>query len=149
MIDKEALKLAYKEGRITSLEDVNNIMKDIMKDIIKDVVEVLSEQEMTNFLGYEKHKPSIEVADSNYRNGYNDKSLNSKYGVIDVSIPRDRKSDFNPQLVKKRQTDITGIEDAVISLYAKGMSTRDTQSYIEELYDHSLSPESISISPML
>ena len=139
MIDKEALKQAYKEGKISSLDDVNSVMKNV----IKDVIEVLSESEITNFLGYEKHHPQIEPID-NYRNGHNDKSLNSKYGVIDVSIPRDRKSDFHPEIVKKRQRDITGIEDMVISLYAKGMSTRDIQSHIEELYNHSLSPESIS-----
>jgi len=139
MIDKEALKQAYAEGKITSLDDVNTVMQGI----IKDVIETLSESEMTNFLGYEKHHPAIEAAE-NYRNGHNDKSLNSKYGVIDVSIPRDRNSDFNPEIVKKRQKDISGIEDMVISLYAKGMSTRDIQSHIDELYDHSLSPESIS-----
>ena len=139
MIDKDAIKEAYKDGKINSLDDINKVMQSM----VKDVVEVLTQQEMTNFLGYEKHHPSIEPSD-NYRNGYNDKSLNSKFGPIDISIPRDRNSNFNPELIKKRQTDLTGIEDTVISLYAKGLSTRDISSHLEDLYDHTLSPESIS-----
>ena len=137
MIDKEAIKEAYKNGKIKSFDDVN----DVMKNMVKDVIEVLTEQEITSHLGYEKNQSS-QV--DNYRNGHNEKSLNSKFGVIDVAIPRDRKSDFHPEIIKKRQTDINGIEDMVISLYAEGMSTRDIQYHIEELYDHSISPENIS-----
>ena len=139
MIDKQALIKAYKDGKITSIGDIN----EAMKNIVKEVIETLSEQEITSFLGYEKHHPAITV-DDNYRNGHNDKTINSKYGHIDISIPRDRKASFAPELIKKRQTDITGLEDTVISLYAKGMSTRDIQEHIESMYGHSLSIESVS-----
>jgi transposase-like protein len=80
------------------------------------------------------------------------KRLNSKIGdckkncvnLIDLDVPRDRKSDFEPQIVKKRQKDISGLEEKIISMYAKGMTTRDIQAHIKDLYGYEISPETVS-----
>ena len=100
-----------------------------------------SEEELTSHLGYEKHEPSN---NQNSRNGYNNKTLKSKYGQIDVSIPRDRDASFDPKLVKKRETILAGSEDLIISLYTKGMSIRDIQNHLDDLYGYELSTETIS-----
>lgn len=72
------------------------------------------------------------------------KKIQSKSGEIELDVPRDRHNSFEPQIIKKRQRDITGIEDKVISMYGLGMSTRDIQSHIDEIYVYSLSPETVS-----
>ena len=100
-----------------------------------------SQEELTAHLGYDKNKEST---NSNYRNGYNGKTIKSKYGNIDVSIPRDRDSTFEPQLVKKREVLLDGSEDLILSLYTKGMSVRDIQSHLEDLYGYELSEQTIS-----
>jgi putative transposase len=77
---------------------------------------------------------SLYSVNQNSRNGYNNKTLKSKYGQIDVSIPRDRDASFDPKLVKKRETILAGSEDLIISLYTKGMSIRDIQNHLDDLY---------------
>ena len=89
----------------------------------------------------DKHKEST---NSNSRNGYNEKTINSKYGQFDVSIPRDRESSFEPQLVKKREVYLDGTEDLILSLYTKGMSVRDIQLHLDDLYGYELSTQTIS-----
>lgn len=97
--------------------------------------------ELTSHLGYDKHQES-DI--KNYRNGYNAKTIKSKYGNIDVSIPRDRDSSFEPQLVKKREVLLDGSEDLILSLYTKGMSVRDIQHHLDDLYGYELSEQTIS-----
>ncbi len=80
----------------------------------------------------------------NYRNGHNKKTLKSKYGNIDVAIPRDRQASFEPQLVKKREVILDGSEDLILSLYTKGMSVRDIQNHLDDLYGYELSTTTIS-----
>ncbi len=76
---------------------------------------------MENHLGYEESERSDK---DDYRNGYKSKRINSSYGSMDIQVPQDRKSTFEPQVVKKRQKDISGIDQKIISMYAKGMTTR-------------------------
>jgi transposase-like protein len=105
------------------------------------MIEIATQEELTSHLGYEKNKKSdIE----NYRNGYSKKNLKSKYGEIEVNIPRDRNSTFEPKLVKKRQRLLDGTEDLILSLYAKGMSVKDIQHHLDDLYGYELSTETIS-----
>lgn len=80
----------------------------------------------------------------NRRNGYGNKILNTTEGNIEINVPRDRDASFEPQLIKKRQRDVSEIEDKVISMYAKGMSQRDISSTIEDIYGFSVSHEMIS-----
>ncbi len=137
LLNTEELKKQIKEGTFTSLDDITNEFKMILKEAIQTA----SEEELTSHLGYGKHQTSN---NTNNRNGYNDKTINSKYGQFDVSIPRDRESSFEPQLVKKREVLLGGSEDLILSLYAKGMSVRDIQYHLDDLYGYELSPETIS-----
>lgn len=137
LINHEELIRQLKSGELTSLDEITNEFKNILKEVIQTA----SQEELTAHLGYDKNKEST---NSNYRNGYNEKTIKSKYGNIDVSIPRDRDSTFEPQLVKKREVLLDGSEDLILSLYTKGMSVRDIQSHLEDLYGYELSEQTIS-----
>lgn len=137
ILNKEELRKQIKEGKGINIEDI----LDEFKGMLKEVYQTASEAELTEHLGYDKHNKSN---NPNYRNGYNKKTLRSKYGKLDVSIPRDRDGSFEPQLVKKRQTLIEGTEDLILSLYTKGMSVRDIQHHLDDLYGYELSEQTIS-----
>ena len=137
LLNTEELKRQIKEGTFSSLDDITNEFKAILKEVIQ----VASQEELTSHLGYDKNQSSN---NSNSRNGYNDKTINSKYGQFDVSIPRDREATFEPQLVKKREIILDGSEDLILSLYTKGMSVRDIQHHLDDLYGYELSTQTIS-----
>ena len=137
LINHEELKKQLASGEITSLDDITAEFKNILKEVIQTA----SQEELSTHLGYDKHHESD---NHNYRNGYNDKTIKSKYGNIDVSIPRDREGTFEPQLVKKREILLNGSEDMIISLYTKGMSVRDIQLHLDDLYGYELSTQTIS-----
>ena len=137
LINYEELKRQLASGEITSLDDITNEFKNILREVIQTA----SQEELNTHLGYEKHKKS---ENPNYRNGYNEKSIKSKYGTFDVSIPRDRDSSFEPQLVKKRKVLLDGSEDLILSLYTKGMSVKDIQLHLDDLYGYELSTQTIS-----
>lgn len=137
LINHEELKKQIASGEFTSLDDITNEFKNILKDVIQTA----SQEELTSHLGYDRHHESDS---SNYRNGYNEKTIKSKYGNIDVAIPRDRDSSFEPQLVKKREVLLDGSEDLIISLYTKGMSIGDIQHHLDDLYGYELSTQTIS-----
>jgi transposase-like protein len=101
------------------------------------------EGELDQHLGYEKHAPAGRNS-GNSRNGKTLKTLKSKYGAVKIEVPRDRASTFDPVVVPKRRSLAEGIEEVVISLYAKGMSTRDMEEQLRELYGFNLSESSIS-----
>jgi putative transposase len=137
LINHEELKKQLASGELTSLDDIT----DEFKNILKEVIQTASQEELSSHLGYDKHKESNST---NSRNGYNDKTIKSKYGQFDVSIPRDRESTFEPQLVKKREILLNGSEDLILSLYTKGMSVRDIQLHLDDLYGYELSTQTIS-----
>ena len=138
-LDRDELKKLLKEKGVKSLDDFNAFMREVSKE----VVETLLDGELTDHLGYEKHDQKTKSAD-NARNGFTPKTVKSKFGEIDLDVPRDRKSDFEPEIVKKRQKDISGLEEKIISMYAKGMTTRDIQAHIKDLYGYEISPETVS-----
>tara|TARA_B110000879_G_scaffold187513_1_gene249511 strand:+ start:331 stop:1263 length:933 start_codon:yes stop_codon:yes gene_type:complete len=115
----------------------------IIKQLTKALFERALEAELTENLGYEKHEKAINP-DINYRNGVSSKTLKSDDGLLKINVPRDRSGDFTPQLIKKNQTRFEGFDDKIISLYARGMSTRDIQSQLEEIYAVEVSPTLIS-----
>jgi transposase-like protein len=137
IINKEELRRQIKEGKEISLDGI----LDDFKALLRETIQTASEVELDNHLGYEKHKIS---ENTNYRNGHNKKTLKSKYGDVDVAIPRDRDGSFEPQLVKKRETLLNGSEDLILSLYTKGMSVRDIQHHLDDLYGYVLSEQTIS-----
>ena len=137
LLNTEELKKQIANGTFTGLDGV----VDEFKNIIREVIQTSTQEELTSHLGYEKHKEST---NSNYRNGYNNKTIKSTYGNIDVSIPRDREGTFEPKLVQKREVILNGSEDLIISLYSKGMSVRDIQDHLDDLYGYELSTQTIS-----
>ncbi len=136
-INKEEIAKAIRSGKGINVEEILGEFKDMLKELYQSATEV----ELTDHLGYDKNSKSN---NSNYRNGYNNKTLKSKYGEIDVSIPRDRDGSFEPKLIKKRQTLIEGTEDLILSLYTKGMSVRDIRHHLDDLYGYELSEQTIS-----
>lgn len=137
VFNKDVLRKLIREKGISSTDDLNSFLRDVTKE----VVEALYDGELTDHLGHEKNQKS---ENGNIRNGFTQKSVRTKSGEVELDVPRDRDGTFEPQIVKKRQRDITGIEDKVISMFGLGMSTRDIQSHIDEIYGHTLSPETIS-----
>jgi putative transposase len=116
----------------------------LLKELTKRLVERALEGEMTEHLGYEPHAPEGNNT-GNSRNGKTSKTVKTDSGgEIELSVPRDRKGDFDPQLVKKRQRRLPGFDDKVIALYARGMTTREIQGYLHELYGVEVSPSLIS-----
>jgi putative transposase len=104
-------------------------------------VEAILEGEMDNHLGYEKHREST---GENTRNGHGKKKLRNQYGESEIQVPRDRKSSFEPMLVPKRKNIADGVENIIISLYAKGMSVSDIEAQIKDLYNFDISTSAIS-----
>ena len=128
-----------------TIDDV--IGKDgLVQRLIKDVLENILEVEMGEHLGRDKYdrQTDIDQDDRNYRNGYSKKTLRSSFGDVDLDVPRDRKAEFEPQIIKKYETVCNELDKKIISLYAKGMSTRDIQAEVEDLYGITLSPSMIS-----
>ena len=118
-------------------------MQNAIKDIFGPMFEAMLQGEMDNHLGYESNDHGYK-ATSNRRNGYTNKTLKTTMGDIDIQSPRDRDGSFEPQIVPKRSRDVSGIEDKVLAMYAKGMSQRDIADTIEQIYGFEISAEMIS-----
>jgi putative transposase len=115
----------------------------LLKQLTKALIERALGAELTHQLGYEKH--SAEGKNSgNSRNGTSPKTLKSDLGDLPIEVPRDRKGDFEPQIVKKGQRRFNGFDDKILSMYARGMTTRDIQAHLFEIYKVEVSPELIS-----
>lgn len=114
-----------------------------IKKLMKSALENMLETELTEHLGYEKHSPEGNN-NGNNRNGKTYKTIKTDEGQIDLTIPRDRNSTFDPVVVKKYEKTLGPIEDKIISMYSKGMTTRDIQTHVEELYGLEVSPTTIS-----
>ena len=118
----------------------------LIQRLVKDVLENILEAEMEEHLGrnkYERHEDTSAIY-RNYRNGYSTKNLRSSFGDVDLDVPRDRKGEFEPKIVKKYETVCNELDKKVISLYAKGMTTSDIQAEIEDLYGITISPSMVS-----
>ena len=123
-----------------SVEDVQEAFKDMVSMTLENGLEGELEEE----LGYSKYDYRNKATD-NSRNGYTEKTLKSSLGNLEIAVPRDRKGEFAPQLVKKNQTTLSGdIEEKFLSVYAKGMSTSDIEAHIRDIYGLSVSDSTIS-----
>ena len=147
MTKKDDINFDYNEEvkKCKTIDDV--IGKDgLVQRLIKDVLENILEVEMGEHLGRDKYdrQTDIDQDDRNYRNGYSKKTLRSLFGDVDLDVTRDRKAEFEPQIIKKYETVCNELDKKIISLYAKGMSTRDIQAEVEDLYGITLSPSMIS-----
>jgi putative transposase len=115
----------------------------LLKQMKKALIEKALEAEMSDHLGYEKHAP-VGRDGGNSRNGHSRKTVLAGDGKVAIEVPRDREGTFEPQLVRKRQRRLPGFDDKVISLYARGMTVREIQGHLEELYEVQVSPDLIS-----
>ena len=120
-------------------QDVQSLLRDLLGDVIQEMLE----SELDEKLGYSKYDYRNKETDDS-RNGYSKKTVTSSVGPVELDIPRDRKGEFEPQAVKKNQTDISNIEDQVLSMYAKGMTTRDISAHLRDVYGVDASAEMIS-----
>lgn len=115
----------------------------LLKQLTKALVERALAAEMAEHLGHGKNEP-VENAAGNTRNGKSKKTLKGEFGELPIEIPRDRHGSFEPQLVAKHQTRWTGFDDKILSLYARGMTVREIQGHLEEMYGTEVSPTLIS-----
>ena len=118
-------------------------IQDALKDIFGPMFEAMLQGEMNNHLGYESNDHGIKTTD-NRRNGYTNKKVKTSAGEVDIKVPRDRDSSFEPQLIPKRQKDVSEIEEKILAMYAKGMSQRDIAETIENIYGFEISHETLS-----
>lgn len=131
MWSKEQLRALIKENNLINAQDAQNALKDLFAETLQEMLEA----EMDTHLGYEKHDVQSKHT-SNSRNGKSRKK--------EIAVPRDRQGEFDPVVVRKHQSNVTGIEDQIIALYAKGVSTREIQDHLHQLYGIEVSPTMIS-----
>ena len=134
---RNIIRQLLEEYEIESAQDIQDALKDLLGGTIKEMME----SEMDEHLGYRKSERSD---CDDYRNGYKTKQVNSSYGSMKVEVPQDRNSTFEPQVVKKRQKDISNIDQKIISMYAKGMTTRQISETLEDIYGFEASEGFIS-----
>jgi transposase-like protein len=136
---KKLLEMLQEAG----INDVSGV-QDLFKEMVSTVLENGLEAEMEDELGYSKYDYRNKETD-NSRNGYSEKTVKTSLGDMDISIPRDRKGEFEPQIIKKQQTTLSGdIEEKILSMYAKGMTTGDIESHIREIYGIEVSDSTVS-----
>ena len=145
MAEKKDIPDELIDALLASYEKPDDLLgkNGILEQLTKRVVERALEAEMTHHLGHEKHGRVCNAA-GNTRNGTSRKTLKGKTGEVSVVVPRDRDGSFEPQLVEKHQTHWQGFDDQIISLYARGMSVREIQGHLKELYHTNISPALIS-----
>ena len=134
---RQIIRQLLQEYDIESAEDIQEALKDLLGGTIKEMMEA----EMDDHLGYEKSERSDS---DDHRNGYKEKTVNSSYGSVRIDVPQDRKSTFEPKVVKKRQKDISEIDQKIISMYAKGMTTRQISDTRTDIYGFEASEGFIS-----
>ncbi|WP_207659232.1 IS256 family transposase, partial [Anaerobacterium chartisolvens] len=138
-MDRKQLREFIKENNIKSATDIQNTLKEMFKDVMQEMLEA----ELDDTLGYAKNDTNSKETE-NRRNGHSKKTLRSEYGEMELDIPRDREGEFDPVIVKKHQKNVAGIEEQIIALYAKGMSARDIQDHLNQLYGVEVSPTVVS-----
>ena len=134
---KTAIASFLRAYDIESADDIHNAIKDLLGGTIKEMLQA----EMTNHLGYSPHERS---ENKNSRNGVKLKKVRSKFGEVEIEVPQDRESNFEPKLIGKRKKDINAIEDKIISMYARGLSTRQISDQIEDIYGFDVSEGFVS-----
>lgn len=137
--NKEQIHAFLKHYNVKEAKDIENGLKDMFKGVIEEALQA----ELTEDLGYSKHD-FRNKATANSRNGSSKKTVKSSMGELELNVPRDRHNEFEPVLVKKRQSDVSGIEDKILSLYGRGMTTRDINGTMNEIYGIDLSADTVS-----
>lgn len=136
-----------KEGfyrQIRSLQKQGrDIPADFAKQLLKGFYEAALQAEMSEHLGYEKHAPAGRNS-GNSRNGTSEKTIRGEFGEVEIDVPRDRAAGFEPRIIKKHESSVGTFDEAIISLYARGMTTREIEAHLKEIYGVDVSPSLIS-----
>ena len=137
---REKIRELLKRSNVGSMEDIQKLFKETIAEFMENGLEAELDEE----LGYSKYDYRNKET-KNSRNGHSSKTLRTSFGDVEVSVPRDRKSEFEPQLLKKNQTSISqDIEEKILSMYAKGMTTGDIETHIRDIYGIEVSDTTIS-----
>ncbi len=137
---KAKVRELMQELDINDMSDINALFKEFVGDILENGLEA----ELDDELGYSKYDYRNKDTD-NSRNGHSTKTMKTSFGEVDIDVPRDRKGEFEPQFIKKQQTSLSGdIEEKILSMYAKGMTTRDIDAHIREIYGLEVSDSTVS-----
>ena len=137
---REKIQELLQMANIGSMDDIQNLFKETIAEFIENGLEV----ELDDKLGYSKYDYKNKATDNSH-NGHSSKTLRTSFGDVDVSVPRDRKGEFEPQVLKKNQTSISqDIEEKILSMYAKGMTTGDIEAHIQDIYGISVSDSTVS-----
>ena len=136
-ISGELIDELLKQGR--QPEDIHGLLKQFTKAVLERALQ----GELTEHLGYAKHDRAGQNS-GNSRNGSTRKTLQGDFGELELETPRDRNGEFEPEIIKKHQTRWTGFDDKILSMYARGMTTREIQGHLEEMYQVEVSPSLIS-----
>ena len=133
---RELLQLS----NVSNMEDIQNLFKETIAEFVEEGLDA----ELSEELGYNRYDYKNKETD-NSRNGHSSKTLRTSFGTVDVAVPRDRKGEFEPQLLKKNQTSISqDIEEKILSMYAKGMTTGDIEDHIRDIYGLEVSDTTVS-----
>jgi len=139
-ITKEVLDELLKEYK--GPEDIIG-PEGLLKQLTKALIERAMDAEITTHVGYEKHDQS-EKSTTNRRNGRSRKTLRSDQGKLEIEVPRDREGTFEPAIVPKHQREFKGFDDKILSMYSRGMTTREIAEHLKEIYGTDISPELVS-----
>ena len=137
---REKIRELLQMANIGSMDDIQNLFKETIAEFMENGLEA----ELDEDLGYSRYDYKNKATD-NSRNGHSSKTLRTSFGDVEVSVPRDRKGEFEPQVLKKGQTSISqDVEEKILSMYAKGMTTSDIEAHIQDIYGISVSDSTIS-----
>ena len=137
---REKIRELLQIGGISSMEDIQNLFKETIAEFMENGLDA----ELDDELGYSRYDYKNKDTD-NSRNGHSNKTLRTSFGDVEVSVPRDRKGEFEPQLLKKNQTSVSqDIEEKILSMYAKGMTTSDIEEHIRDIYGIEVSDTTVS-----
>ena len=143
LFSKEQLRSLIQEENIKTTDDIQRVLKEMFGDVLQEALDA----ELGHNLGYEKNDTAGKET-ANRRNGHSSKTVRSEFGDVELAIPRDRDGEFEPIIVKKHQKNVAGIEDQIVSLYARGISTREIQDHFQQLYGVEVSPTLSPMSPI-
>lgn len=139
LMSKEQIREFIKEKGLVTADDALGALKDLFKETLEEMLSA----ELDTELGYKKNEKAG-LSEENRRNGQTSKKVRSELGEIELTVPRDRTGEFEPVVVRKNQKNITGIEEQILALYAKGVSTREIQDHLVNLYGIEVSPTLVS-----
>ncbi len=137
---RDKIRELLQSSGVSSMEDIQNLFKETIAEFMENGLDA----ELDDELGYSKYDYKNKDTD-NSRNGHSSKTLRTSFGDVEVSVPRDRKGEFEPQILKKNQTSISqDIEEKILSMYAKGMTTSDIEAHIRDVYGVEVSDTTVS-----